>query len=80
MNKKYKILIVEDQPITAMDIKQTIINLGYEVVGIAKSYESAMNKLTLGNANLIKRAEEFIELGVKPKKQISSKLLIQEEE
>ena len=44
MNKKYKILIVEDQPITAMDIKQTIINLGYEVVGIAKSHESAIKK------------------------------------
>jgi CheY-like chemotaxis protein len=44
MNKKYKILIVEDQPITAMDIKQTITNLGYEVVGIAKSYENAIRK------------------------------------
>lgn len=44
MNKKYKILIVEDQPITAMDIKQTITNLGYEVIGIAKSYESAIQK------------------------------------
>lgn len=44
MNKKYKILIVEDQPITAMDIKQTITNFGYEVVGIAKSYESAIQK------------------------------------
>ncbi len=44
MNKKYKILIVEDQPITAMDIKQTITNLGYEVIGIAKSYENAIRK------------------------------------
>ena len=44
MNKKYKILIVEDQPITAMDIKQTITNVGYEVVGIAKSHESAIQK------------------------------------
>ncbi len=44
MNKKYKILIVEDQPITAMDIKQTIINLGYEVVGIAKTHETAILK------------------------------------
>lgn len=44
MNKKYKILIVEDQPITAMDIKQTIINLGYKVVNISNSHKSAIQK------------------------------------
>ena len=37
-----------------------------------------MNKLSTGNANLIKRAEEFIDLGVKPKKTISTKTLIEE--
>lgn len=44
MNKIYKILIVEDQPITAMDIKQTVTNLGYKVVNISNSYESAIQK------------------------------------
>ena len=39
-----------------------------------------MNKLTSGNANLIKRAEEFLDLGVKPKKQISNKLINSKEE
>ena len=37
-----------------------------------------MNKLSLGNGNLIKRAEEFTDLGVKPKKQISTKYLLEE--
>jgi len=53
MNKKYKILIVEDQPITAMDIKQTITNLGYEVIGIAKSYESAIQKFEENMPDLV---------------------------
>lgn len=53
MNKKYKILIVEDQPITAMDIKQTITNLGYEVVGIAKSHKSAIQKFEENMPDLV---------------------------
>ena len=57
-----------------------IEDIGVNINRTQKSYDSAMNKLSLGNANLIKRAEEFIELGVKPKKQISSKLATQEEE
>ena len=57
-----------------------IEDIGVNINRTQKSYESAMNKLSLGNANLIKRAEEFIDLGVKPKKQISSKLLVSEEE
>ncbi|WP_368030056.1 DNA recombination protein RmuC [Arcobacter sp. s6] len=57
-----------------------IEDIGANINKTQKSYESAMNKLSSGNANLIKRAEEFIELGVKPKKQISSKLLVSEEE
>lgn len=57
-----------------------IEDIGININKTQKSYESAMNKLSSGNANLIKRAEEFIDLGVKPKKQISSKFSIQEEE
>lgn len=57
-----------------------IEDIGVNINRTQKSYDSAMNKLSLGNANLIKRAEEFIELGVKPKKQLSSKLLTQDEE
>lgn len=44
MVKKYKVLIVEDQAITAMEIKQILENLDLIVVGIAKSNEIAINK------------------------------------
>lgn len=56
------------------DIEDIGVNLGRT----QKSYDSAMNKLSTGNANLIKRAEEFIELGVKPKKTITTKTLMEE--
>ena len=56
-----------------------IEDIGVNINRSQKSYENAMNKLSLGNANLIKKAEEFIGLGVKPKKQISSRYSIQEE-
>ena len=52
-----------------------IEDIGLNINRTQKSYESAIGKLSQGNANLIKRAEEFIQLGVKPKKQISSKFI-----
>lgn len=56
-----------------------IEDIGSNLSRTQKSYDNAMNKLTSGNANLIKRAEEFIELGVKPKKQIFTKQISNEE-
>lgn len=44
-----KILIVEDNAIISMELKSTLINSGYQVVGIAKSGSSA-----------IQQAEEFL--------------------
>ena len=38
-----------------------------------------MNKLSSGNGNLIRRTEEFLELGVKPKKQLPNRYLSVEE-
>lgn len=52
-----------------------IEEIGININRTQKSYDSAINKLSTGNGNLIKRANEFIDLGVKPKKEISSKLL-----
>jgi DNA-binding LytR/AlgR family response regulator len=40
-----KILIVEDELIIAEDIRMQLIKLGYQVTGIAKSYDSAMELL-----------------------------------
>ena len=57
-----------------------IEDIGVNINRTQKAYDSAMNKLTSGNANLIKRAEEFLDLGVKPKKQISNKLINSKEE
>lgn len=37
-----KILIVEDEPIVALEIKRALQKLGYEVVGVAKNYTSAL--------------------------------------
>ncbi len=44
MKKKHKVLIVEDQAITAMEIKQIIEEMGLDVIGIAKSNETAIDK------------------------------------
>ena len=40
---KNTILIVEDESVTALDLKFTLEDLGYEVVGIADTAEDAIN-------------------------------------
>ena len=40
------VLIVEDESIVAMDIQQSLISLGYEVLGIASSGKKALEFLT----------------------------------
>jgi DNA recombination protein RmuC len=50
-----------------------IEEIGLNINRTQKAYDSAFSKLSTGNGNLIKRSEEFIELGVKPKKQIDTK-------
>lgn len=55
-----------------------IEDIGTHLGRTQKSYDAAMNKLSIGNANLIRRAEEFLDLGVKPKKQISKKSVTEE--
>ncbi|PLY05315.1 MAG: DNA recombination protein RmuC [Arcobacter sp.] len=52
--------------------------IGLNISRTQKSYDDAMKKLTLGKGNLLKRSEEFIELGVKAKKKIDSQQLIGE--
>ena len=41
---KAGILIVEDERVIAMDIKHSLLNLGYDVVGMAASGEDAITK------------------------------------
>jgi len=52
--------------------------IGLNINRTQKSYEDAMKKLTLGKGNLLRRSEEFIELGVKAKKKIDSQRLLDE--
>jgi len=39
-----KILIVEDEIITAKDIKESLQDMGYKVLGVASSGEEAIKK------------------------------------
>ena len=50
-----------------------IEDIGLNINKTQKAYSNAFSKLSTGNGNLIKRSEEFLELGVKPKKQINTK-------
>ena len=40
--EKTKILVVEDEIIVALDIKDTLLSLGFEVTGLATNYEEAI--------------------------------------
>ncbi|MCT7644933.1 DNA recombination protein RmuC [Aliarcobacter butzleri] len=56
-----------------------IEDIGTNITRTQKAYDGAMNKLSIGNGNLIRRTEEFLELGVKPKKQLPNRYLSVEE-
>ena len=51
--KKATIFIVEDESIVANDIKETLISLGYDVLGIAKSGEIALKEIREKRPDLI---------------------------
>ena len=47
-----------------------LIDVGNKLKTTQKSYEDAMNKLSTGKGNLVKRAEDLKELGLKTKKEM----------
>jgi CheY-like chemotaxis protein len=51
--KKAKILVVEDQNIVALNIRNKLKNLGYTVPGTAATGEEAIRKAELTNADLV---------------------------
>jgi DNA recombination protein RmuC len=55
-------------------------DLGKRLDTTHKSYESAMNKLSEGRGNIIRRAEELKTLGAKTSKKMSDSLVSSEEE
>lgn len=53
IGKQNKILIVEDEVITAMDIKNILRNFGFDVVGMASTGEDAIKKAEEFQPNLV---------------------------
>ncbi len=51
--------------------------IGLNINRTQKAYDDAIKKLTLGKGNLLRRSEEFIELGIKAKKKIDSQQLLE---
>jgi len=56
-------------------LTEDLLNLGKQMDTAKKSYEGAMNKMSSGSGNLIKRAEDLRKLGLKTSKQIEQKLI-----
>ncbi len=54
---------------------QDLISIGRQMDSAKKNYEEAMNKLYSGKGNLVRRAEELRELGVKSRKDLPPTLL-----
>ncbi|AXX87212.1 DNA recombination protein [Malaciobacter marinus] len=48
-----------------------IEDIGMHINRTSKSYDNALNKLSKGKGNLLNKSQEFIQLGVKPNKQIN---------
>jgi CheY-like chemotaxis protein len=53
MMEKSAVFIVEDEAIVASDIRETLIGLGYSVPGMAKSGESALEKIGQSHPDLV---------------------------
>jgi len=50
-------------------------NIGVHLNRTQKAFDDATNKLSTGKGNLIRQSEQFIELGVKPKTTIKTKMI-----
>lgn len=59
---------------------EDLIHLGRQLDSSKKTYELAMNKLTVGQGNLVRKVEDLKKLGAKASKTIDSKLLGRSEE
>ncbi len=53
MKAEFKILIIEDEVLVAMDIKEMLTKQGYKVVGIADRMEKAIDRFLAHHPNLI---------------------------
>ena len=55
-----------------------IEDIGLNITKTQKSYDLAINKLSSGKGNLLRRSEEFLQLGIKAKKEINTKKLLED--
>ena len=53
MNEEAKILVVEDEEITALEIENSLKEVGYEVIGLAASYHEAIDYVVSTHPDLI---------------------------
>jgi CheY-like chemotaxis protein len=53
MDNKKRILIVEDEPIVAIDIRKVLQNLGYEVTGTVASGQAAVQEVQQNPPDLV---------------------------
>jgi len=51
MKQALKILILEDEPIIAMDLKDNCLELGHEVVSVCYTYAQAIEQIEIKNPN-----------------------------
>ena len=77
---------IMDQPKLAADLYDKFVgflndfeDIGKSIDKSKESYDKAINKLSSGRGNLISRSQKFLELGVKPTKEISNKYIKDEE-
>ncbi|MEM8750651.1 MAG: response regulator [Pseudomonadota bacterium] len=47
------VLIIEDEPIIAMDIEQMVIDLGHEVTGIARTHSEAVEQISKRSPGMV---------------------------
>lgn len=55
-------------------------DIGTNLSRANKSYDNAINKLSTGKGNLLRRSQEFLDLGVKPKKSLNTSTLLENDE
>ena len=51
--KKARISIVEDEPIVALDIKNTLIKLGHQVTDTVSNYDDAISSIKTNEPDII---------------------------
>jgi DNA recombination protein RmuC len=52
-----------------------LLDIGNHIKKTQLTYEGAMNKLTTGTGNLVRRVEEFKKLGISPQKNVDQRLV-----